>query len=457
MLTRTFVGALVASTWGCSATDEASWASGGASDAAGSEAAASDVPSSDAGFGTDARTVADAMGDADATPPDVAPQGFVHAQGSALVDPGGHHLVLRTAALGNWLLNEGYMWEFSSSRGDRSRRIEARISEMIGATDAAAFWKSYRDNYVTEDDLARLAALGFNSVRVAMNARLLMPEGQSQFDDSQFAYLTNLALWGSRHGVYVVFDMHGAPGGQTGRNIDDDINDYPDLFTNTTNQDRLVALWTEIARRFANDTTVAGYDLLNEPLPSDFSQFYPQLWPLYQRLGQAIRTVDSHHLLIVEGGNWANDWSTLGAPFDENMAYSFHKYWNASDIGSIQEYLDYRTMWQRPVWCGEIGENTDDWYRANFQLLEDNDIGWCFWTWKKMDSGNNPYSVSAPNGWNDIQNYVDNGAPPPPAAAVNATLSAFVSNMQLADCSFNQDVICSVTPVLSQQPGCAGD
>jgi hypothetical protein len=403
----------------------------------------------------DAAPAVDGSPEADGAPTaDGPPAAFVHASGVTLLDPNDKHLLLRTAALGNWLLNEGYMWDFSSSRGDRSRRIEARITEMIGATDAAAFWKSYRDTYVTEDDVTRIAALGFNSVRVAMNARLLLPEGQDAFDESQFAYLTNIVSWGTRHGVYVILDMHGAPGGQTGKNIDDDANDSPDLFTTTDNQDRLVRLWTEIAHRFANEPAVGGYDLLNEPLPSQFSQFYSQLWPLYQRLGKAIRGVDTHHLLIVEGGNWANDWSTLGSPFDDNMAYSFHKYWNGTDIGSIQGYLDYRSMWQRPIWCGETGENDDSWYSASFKLLEDNDVGWCFWTWKKMDSGNNPYSVPPPSGWSDIVNYVDNSAGPPAADAVKATLAAYVSNAKLANCTYNHDVVCSITPVLSQQPGC---
>jgi hypothetical protein len=421
----------------------------GGRDARAGDAAADAAP--DDGGSTDGASPESAT---DASP---VPAGFVHAQGPMLLDPGGKHLIFRTAALGNWLLNEGYMWNFSSNRGDRSRRIEARISEMIGDTAAATFWKGYRDNYITETDFARIAALGFNSVRLAMNARLLLPEGQDQFDETEFAYLKNVALWGAKHRVYVILDMHGAPGGQTGTNIDDDINDSPDLFTTTTNQDRLVKLWTEIARRFADDPTVAGYDLLNEPLPSQFSQYWPQLYPLYQRVGQSIRTVDTHHMLIVEGANWADEWSTLDLPFDDNMAYSFHKYWDATDMGSIQGYIDHRTMWQRPIWCGEIGENSDDWYRAAFQLLEDNDIGWSFWTWKKMDSGNNPYSVSSPNGWSDIQNYVDNGGTPPPAANVIATLNAFITNMQFSNCSYNQDVVCSITPVLSQDPGCAGD
>jgi len=434
----------------------------------------------DADAALDVASNGDAPVDAGSTPDDAEvwpdrepPVGFVHADGARLLDGSGNPLLLRTAALGNWLLNEGYMWRFTGSAGDRGRRIEQRIVELIGETDAAAFWRSFRDGYVTEADFFRISSLGFNSVRLAMNARLLLPEGQSAFDENEFRHLQDVVDWGTREGVYVIFDMHGAPGGQTGTNIDDDADDRPALFTNTTNQDRLVALWAEIARRFADHTIVLGYDLLNEPLPGTTPNFLPlyrtQLWPLYQRISRAIRAVDPNHVLIVEGGNWANDWTTLGPPYDANMMYSFHKYCfscSAADlaasetVSSIQTYLSYRTTWNRPIWCGEAGENTPAWYRPVYQMFEDNDVGWTFWTWKKTRSTNNPYSITPPPGWATIQNYVqasgaDAGPPPvPPAVDSKATLDQFLLNVRLDQNTVNQAVLCSLPAAISSRAGC---
>jgi Cellulase (glycosyl hydrolase family 5) len=422
----------------------------------------------------------DALVDAGPPPDDsapwpdrTAPVGFVHADGARLLDGSGNPLLLRTAALGNWLLNEGYMWRFRGTGGDRARRIERRIVELIGEADAAAFWQSFRDGYITEADFVRISSLGFNSVRLAMNARLLMPEGQSAFDENEFRHLQDVVDWGTRQGVYVIFDMHGAPGGQTGTNIDDDADDRPALFTDLTNQDRLVALWGEIARRFADRTIVLGYDLLNEPLPGTTPNFLPlyrtQLWPLYQRVSRAIRAVDPNHVLIVEGGNWANDWTTLGPPYDANMMYSFHKYCfscSAADlaasetVSSIQTYLAYRTAWSRPIWCGEAGENTNAWYSAVYRLFEDNNVGWTFWTWKKTQSTNNPYAITPPPGWATIQAYVqasavDAGpAPLPPAAEAKATLDQFLVNIRLDQNTFNQAVLCSLPAAISSNAGC---
>jgi aryl-phospho-beta-D-glucosidase BglC (GH1 family) len=64
---------------------------------------------------------------------------------------------------------------------------------------------------------------------------------------------------------------------------------------------------------------VAGFDLLNEPINPDFASLNDQLWPLYVRVGSAIRGVDPNHAIIVEGAAWADNWSTLAEPFDANL------------------------------------------------------------------------------------------------------------------------------------------
>lgn len=374
------------------------------------------------------------------------PEGFVRAQGVHFVDGTGNRLLLRGVSLGNWLVTEGYMWKFDGARGDRGRRIEARIEELVGADAAKAFWKSYRSTWITEDDIARIAQLGFDHVRLPMNARLLMPEGGDTFDEEQFGYIANVVAWSKKHGIRVVLDMHAAPGGETGKNIDDSADDYPNLFTNSANQDRLVKIWAELAKRYAKETTVLGYDLLNEPLPAEFSSLNPQLWKTYLKVAPAIRAVDTNHMLIVEGANWANDWSALSAPFDDNMAYSFHKYWNATDVSAIQGYLDKRAEWNRPVWVGESGENSDDWYRASFSTLEQHELSWCFWPWKKLESGNNPYSVSAPAGWDAIQAYVADASKKPSADAAKAALDGLIANIALAKSHYNESATCAVLP-----------
>ena len=123
------------------------------------------------------------------------------------------------------------MWR-SGGTADRPRRIEKIVSDLIGSDKAGRFWKEYRRQYMSEKDIQRIAELGFNSVRPALNASLFLTEGaEPVYVDEGFELLDNLIRWCKQNGIYVIIDMHAAPGGQTGQNIDDSANDQPLLFS----------------------------------------------------------------------------------------------------------------------------------------------------------------------------------------------------------------------------------
>ncbi len=100
---------------------------------------------------------------------------FLCTRGQDLVDEHGQRVLLRGVGLGNWLLPEGYMWHFGEA-GDRPRKIEKLVTDLVGAETAARFWTEFRKNYITEADIARIAELGFNSVRPALNAGCFWPK-----------------------------------------------------------------------------------------------------------------------------------------------------------------------------------------------------------------------------------------------------------------------------------------
>lgn len=383
-----------------------------------------------------------------------APLTFLHTQGQDMVNERGERILLRGVGLGNWMLPEGYMWKFGN-QGDRPRRIEKLVDDLIGPDNGKRFWNGFRQHYITEADVRRIAELGFNSVRPALNSRLFLSEGGiPRGTEEGFQLLDNLVAWSRTHGVYVIIDMHGAPGGQTGQNIDDSANDQPELFMETKYQDQLVALWTAIARRYKNEPTVAGYDLLNEPLPERTGAAKAhshQVEPLYQRITQAIREVDSKHMIILEGVDWSNDWSVFSKPFDPNLVYQFHYYcWdNPPIVRSIQKFLDHREHFNTPVWVGETGEKDNAIYWATTEYFEANNIGWSFWPWKKMETVNTPYSIKAPTNWSAVTAYSRGGEKPSRELAQQA-FEELLLNIQLAKCVFFPDVI---NAMLRRAPG----
>jgi hypothetical protein len=166
---------------------------------------------------------------------------------------------------------------------------------------------------------------------------------------------------------------------------------------------------------------------------------------LYQRITASIRSVDPRHIVIVEGAHWASDWTALGEPFDANQVYSFHLYTQEQpSIAMIQKYIDARAKWKRPVWVGETGENSNAWYRSFISLLERNNMGWCFWPWKKMDTTNSPYSFARPQGWDAVVQYVDAAGSKPTREEAKQTLGALLDNIRFENSTYFQPVVCSM-------------
>lgn len=326
---------------------------------------------------------------------------FVRAKGRYLITPSGEKLMLRGINLGNWLEPEGYM--FLLDRGAASpREIERLFNELVGPAAANDFWSKYRQRYVTEADIDFIRKAGFNSVRIPLHYKFFLSGGEG------FKLLDRVVAWCRQAGLWVILDLHSAPGGQTGTNIDDSWG-YPWLFESPRDQQLTVDVWRRIARHYHEEPTILGYDLLNEPIPpfQPLLKYNGALEPLYQRITNAVRQVDNHHLVILEGAQWDGNFAIFGPPFDNNVMYAFHKYKTEPTQSVIQEYLDFRDRYNVPIWLGESGENTDLWIHRFVKLLEKNQVGWCFWPYKKMENHSGVATFEKPAHWDEIVAYAE--------------------------------------------------
>jgi aryl-phospho-beta-D-glucosidase BglC (GH1 family) len=325
---------------------------------------------------------------------------FAHTDHQQIVDAKGKPLLVRATNLGNWLVPEGYMWLFRD--GPQSPgEIRALVLELLGPESSAAFWQKYRENYITRQDIALLHRAGFNAIRVPMHYSLF------ESDDAEgFKLLDQLIVWSRAEGLYVILDLHAAPGGQTGANIDDSPG-YPWLYQSPQEQEHLLAIWRRLAAHYRDEPAVLGYDLLNEPIPPfpRLASLNPSLEPLYKRLSEEIRKVDAHHVLFLGGAQWDGNFSVFGKPFDSNVVYTFHKYWTAADESVLRPYLDFRERYDVPIWMGESGENTDEWIAQFMKALEKNNIGWAFWPYKKMGKPSSVVNISPPADWERIVEF----------------------------------------------------
>lgn len=335
------------------------------------------------------------------------------------------------------------MFRFFPPSPQSPREIEALIVDLVGSERAADFWQGFRRHWIAERDVAAIAAAQMNHVRLPISARVVM-DGDGRLIEEGIGLVDQLIEWCRAQGLWVILDLHGAPGGQTGTNIDDSPNGVPELFTSSRYRELTVALWRMLAQRYRDDTTVAGYDLLNEPLPEPYRRKHSDdLIHLYRDLTAVIREVDPNHLIIYEGTHWATNWDIFTEVWDENSALSFHKYWSPPDRGSIGPFLERREQLGLPIYMGEGGENGLGWLQTAFQLYDDCDISWNFWPWKKIDTYSSPCSVAPPAGWNELLAYTHGGLRPTREAALE-TLVALVEAMQFDKCIYRPEVIAAL-------------
>ncbi len=381
-------------------------------------------------------------------------QPFVQVRGRNLVAPDGTTLITRGIGLGNWLVPEGYM--FHLGKGPESpRHIEALVADLVGPDEARAFWAEWREQYVTRDDLALLKASGFDTVRVPFAYRLFLDDEHPQaWHDEGFAPLDRVIRGARELGLWVVLDLHGAPGGQTGTNIDDSTG-TPWLFESREAQDRMVLVWRRIAQRYRAEPAVLAYELLNEPIApfNDWKKHNAALEPLYRRVTAAIREVDPDHVIVLGGAQWNTEFGVFGPPFAPNLVYAFHKYWSEISDASIAPYTSFRDRYDVPVWLGETGENTDAWIGEMRALAEARGIGWAFWPYKKMDATSAVVSFERPAGWDEVialglVNAVDYEARrktrPAPERA-RAILQQLLANIRVERCRRNEGYIRALT------------
>jgi endoglucanase len=378
-------------------------------------------------------------------------QKFISVKGKEIIGVDGKNFLMRGTNLGNWLVPEGYMFKFKNA--NCPRLINETITQLIGPDDAKIFWQKYLNTYITAADIHYLKSIGVNSIRIPFNYRLFTDEDYlgGRGTVRGFQLLDNVIGWCKKEGIYVILDMHCAPGGQTGDNIDDGYG-YPFLFENEASQQLCVSVWKTIAARYKDESTVMGYDLLNEPIAHYFNKekLNPLLEIVYKKITTAIRTVDKNHILFLGGAQWDSNFGVFGPPFDNKLVYTFHKYWTDPTQNVIQDYIDFSNKYNVPLYCGETGENSDQWIKDFRIVLEKNNIGWHYWPYKKIDNTSGIITFSVPKNYDTIMQYADTTRSnfadirkfkPENMEAVKQALNDFLNNCTFSNCTPNKGYI----------------
>jgi aryl-phospho-beta-D-glucosidase BglC (GH1 family) len=249
---------------------------------------------------------------------------FLKTKGEAIVNEKEETVILRGMGLGGWMLQEGYMLQLSNL--GQQHRIKEKITDVVGAEKTKSFYDQWLAYHTTKKDIDSLAAWGFNSIRLPMHYNLFtLPvdeepvKGQHTWLDRGFVMADSLLSWCRTNKMYLILDLHAAPGGQgNDLPISDRHPEKPSLWESEDNRQEMIALWKKLAERYANEPWIGGYDIINEPNwgfedpKNDFRGINEKknepLKELMVAVTKAIREVDHKHIIIIEGNGFGNNY-----------------------------------------------------------------------------------------------------------------------------------------------------
>ena len=381
--------------------------------------------------------------------------GFVIIEGHDLIKPNGEKLLIQGTNLGNWLNPEGYMFGFG--RTNSAWMIDLMMKEAVGPDFVAEFWQQFKDNYVTKADIDFIAQQGANTIRLPFNYKLFTDEDYMGLTGQKDGYqrIDSVVSWCKANNLYLILDMHDCPGGQTGDNIDDG-HGYPWLFESKKSQQQFCQIWREIAFRYRKETTILGYELMNEPIAHYFDNrdsLYQLLQPLYKKCVKAIRDVDQNHIILLGGAHWNSFfWMLDDASYDDKLMYTCHRYGGPATKEAIAHYINFRDSINRPMYMGEFGHNTMEWQSDFVNVLKQNNIGYTFWPYKKVDNSC-MMGIQRPEGWDSIvvkysetsrNTYQEWREARPDQATFRNLLNEFAKNCRFENCKPQTDYIQSM-------------
>ena len=367
---------------------------------------------------------------ADDTPAhvDVTPNEFgtVVAVGRGLYDTNGDRFDIKGINFGNLFVAEGWMTVNSvgalynkdgsfQSVNDQGvveayeeiyqEEFDAILQQRVANGDFTAeqleeLNDAYFYAYCTEADFKLIKDTGLNTIRLPMYYRNFM-EGTDEaltMRDDAFEKLDYFLELAKKYDLKVIVDMHGVVGGQSG--YEHSGTRDMDFWTNETYIQSMCELWKNIATYYVEDrpdlaSTILAYDLVNEPTYRTKSGTGKLQWKVMDRLYNAIREVDTHHVISIEGVWYPTSLPNPKKYGWENVLYQYHFYnWNHdkgisnSTFYTLMNTLYMFSDYDVPKFVGEFNffGDKDAWayYLKRYDQLG---WGWTIWSYKIVSVG----------------------------------------------------------------------
>lgn len=339
--------------------------------------------------GTDATTITDNSetqhpGGGSATAPKLR---ALSASGNIIVDDTGQPVILRGLNVGGWLVLEDWMTGITDASDSTGRFAQQTLEARFGEVKTDALLRAWQDSWLTTDDFERMAALGINMIRLPFSWRTLQhPDATFRTDAAggiDFSRLDWAVREAARFNMYVIPVFHIWDSQQKSYSqISADNN------AGAADRSRAAAIWQAVSLHFAGNTTIAAFDLINEPTGSPGNL-------LQKALYNAVRASDPNRMVIME-----SVYSNPSTAQWKNVVYSFHEYsmmgtdfadnqmaWQ-SDVATVNSW---RTNFNVPVYVGEFMAQPDTPNNPTLSTLLTNmnraGFSWSSWMYKGVNNG----------------------------------------------------------------------
>lgn len=309
----------------------------------------------------------------------IAESDFLHTENAAFVNENG----IETSLRGINLNDDIFYFSKADIESPKGYDVFYALEKRFGSYGARQLCQKYYENFITPSDIKIIRKLGANCVRIPLRFKYLCRKDNCK-DDIDFDKLDVLVEKCRKAGIYVIFELHSAPGFQ---NTDSACGsgDESILFNSGKegfeSRNAVIRFWTQVASHYKDEATVAAYDLLNRPLSriADWESKVDTLNKFYRRAIKAIRTVDERHVVIVEAAGTPD---SLPEKTDlQNVAYGFYSHFRTTfESGALLRQV--KTYKQNGIPCIVCKIRAEENLSESLTALNDGGISWLIGDYK---------------------------------------------------------------------------
>ncbi len=272
------------------------------------------------------------------------------------------------------------------------------------------------NNFITEEDIARISSWELDHVRIPVDYNVLEEEA-GVYKKEGFARIDKALEWCRKYNLNIVLDLHKTAGFSF-----DSGEREAGFFDNERLQERFYCLWEEIAKHYGAYSDCMAFELLNEVTDKSYIDEWNRI---SNECIRRIRAIAPDTIILV--GSYYNNSvvavKDLAAPYDDRVVYNFHcydplkythqgAYWtdaidpkerirfeesgvtSAYFVELFESAIEAARKNNTELYCGEYGvinvvspEDTVKWYKEIHRVLDNYGIARSAWSYKEMDFG----------------------------------------------------------------------